>query len=83
MQCTATSHVHFDTRFEYLWVSERTVVSCVARKNFPCEVADATLERRKHLFLNELLLRKSHFLSKAQIETGHEGFAANGSILRW
>ena len=33
MQRTATSHVHFETSFEYLWESKRTVASRMIRKD--------------------------------------------------
>ena len=44
-QRTATIHVCFDTRLEHLWVSERSVASCMARADVSCEVTDASPER--------------------------------------
>ena len=45
-QRTATIHVRFDTSFEYLWISEKSVASCISWKDESSEVTDATPERR-------------------------------------
>ena len=64
---TVRSHVHFDTNFEDSCVRDSTVTSRMIRRAGFCEVLDANRERQNWISVNKVLLRDSHFLSKAQI----------------
>ena len=79
---SATSHVPFDTSFRNSWVRDSTDTSRTIRWADFCEVANTTRERRNYISASEVLLRDAHFPSKVQISTHHEGFIADGCLLR-